>query len=86
MFGVSRSNLPNGVWESRREYTVKTLHQNNQRNLTDDPGRKAPLAVGGWKREEITRMGKPNELKKVVAGRHNCVVNGPEESGKCKPY
>ncbi len=30
------------------------------------------------KAEKIIRMGKSNEKKKAVAGKHSCVVNGPE--------
>lgn len=57
---------------------VKTLRKNDQSNLTDDPGIKSRLAVGGRKRGEITRMGKHKDTKKTEAGRHNYVVNEPE--------
>ncbi len=33
-----------------------------------------------WRSEngKIKRMGKSNEKKKAVAGKHSCVMNGPE--------
>ena len=54
---------------------VKTLQQNGQQNLTDDPGRKTCLSGEDRKREELIRKGKPNEMKKAMAGRRNYVVN-----------
>lgn len=43
--------------------------QNNQRKLTDDPGRKERLAVGGQKRGQLKIMENPSKPKKTV-GRH----------------
>lgn len=56
---------------------VKTTQQNSRRNLTDVSVSKAHLSVGSRKRE-VSRMVKHNDMKKTVAGRHNCVVNGPD--------
>ncbi|TNN57860.1 Zinc finger protein Gfi-1 [Liparis tanakae] len=58
-------------------WMVKTTQQNSERNLADDSVVKAHLSVGGLKKE-VSKMRKHKDMKKIVMGRNNCDVTGPE--------